>query len=342
MSHYLPSPFFRSQEEVSFDHPLYPVTPAREEGFLAVSERHTLHYALYGNPKGIPVIVLHGGPGAGCSDRLSQFFDLQQWNVVMFDQRGAMRSRPFCCMEENTPHHSICDIESLRQHLGIEQWVVFGGSWGSTLALLYGQAHAGRCRGFVLRGIFLGRQQDAGHLFYGMGKTFPEAYEPFLTYIPEEERDDLLSAYAHRVFDPNPEVHMPAARCFMRFDTICSTHLPQPEAVEKVMANDAYVLSTARAFLHYARHNFFIEPNQILSNMGAIKNLPAMIVHGRFDAICLPEMAYALYKQWNLCKLWMVAQGGHSAYDPAIAATLATATDLFSSYLKSKEKGNEQ
>lgn len=326
--------FSHSHEEVSFEHPLYPVTQARLEGVLKVSEKHTLHYALYGNPKGIPVVVLHGGPGAGCSDSMSRFFDLNVWNVVMFDQRGAMRSVPFCCMEENSSQHSIHDIETLRTHLGIDKWMVFGGSWGSALALLYGQEHPESCTGFILRGVFLGREQDTLNVLYGMGKIFPEAYVPFFDYIPEEERGDLLSAYHRRIFDPDPNVHLPAARVFMRYDSICSTHLPASSAVEEVVKNDRLILSMTRAFLHFAKNDFFIEPNQILSCMHMIEHLPAIIVHGRWDAIDLPEQAFSLHQKWNNSKLWMVSQGGHSANDPAIASALAQATDFFVEEIK--------
>lgn len=329
MSSYGTLLFSHFHEKTHVDHPLYPITQPREEGYLKVSEIHTLFYAVYGNPNGIPVVVLHGGPGAGCNDSLSRFFDLNRWNVVMFDQRGAMRSEPFCCMEENSSQHSISDIETLRNYLGIQKWVVFGGSWGSTLALLYGQEHAEHCIGFILRGVFLGRKQDYLHVLYGMGKIFPEAHEPYLNFIPEEERDDLLSAYYRRIFDPNPDIHMTAARVFMRFDTICSTHLPNPVALENVIQNDRLILSMTRAFFHYSKHGFFIEPNQILSRMKRIAHLPAIIIHGRWDAIDLPEMAYSLYQSWNNSKLWMITQGGHSANDPAIAAALGTATDIF-------------
>lgn len=314
-------------EEVCFDYSLYPISLPREEGFLEVSQIHTLYYATYGNPEGKPVIVLHGGPGAGCSDSLTQFFDLQHWNVIMFDQRGAMRSIPFCCMEENNSQHLISDIEALRRHLEIDKWVIFGGSWGSTLALLYGQEYPENCLGFILRGIFLGRKQDYLHLFYGMGKVFPEAYDQFLHYIPEDERSDLFLAYYRRVFDLDPEVHMPAARTFIRFNMTCATHLPNPTGVEKIVQNDRLVLSLTRAFFHYSKHEFFIEPNQILSRMKRLAHLPAIIVHGRWDAIDLPEMAYSLHKNWDNSKLWIVTEGGHSANDPAIAAALAKATD---------------
>jgi proline iminopeptidase len=237
-------------------------------------------------------------------------------------------------MEENSSQHSINDIEILRNHLGIEKWVIFGGSWGSTLALLYGQEHPEHCIGFILRGIFLGREQDYLHVLYGMGKIFPEAYESYLNFIPAEERNDLLSAYYRRIFDLNPDIHMPAARTFMRFDIICSTHLPNPVTLEKVVQNDKLILSMTRAFFHYSKHGFFIEPNQILTQMKKITHLPAIIIHGRWDAIDLPEMAYSLHQNWNNSKLWMVTQGGHSANDPAIAAALGTATDIFAEEIK--------
>lgn len=247
----------------------------------------------------------------------------------MFDQRGASRSQPFGTMEDNSPQHSIFDIETLRKHLGIDQWVVFGGSWGSTLAMLYGQEYPERCLGFILRGVFLARQQDYLHLLYGMGKIFPEAYEPFLEHIPLDEQDDLLSAYYKRIMDPDPNVHMPAAKVFMKYDAICSTHLPDPKGVSELLQNDKLVLSIARAFFYYAFHGFFLEPNQILSRLDRISHLPAIIIHGRWDAICLPELAFSLHKNWKNSLLWFSTHGGHSSNDPAIAASLATATDAF-------------
>lgn len=315
---------------------LYPIEKPREEGYLKVSEIHKVFYATYGNPNGIPVVILHGGPGGGCSDVMSCFFDLARWNVVMFDQRGAIRSEPFACMEENSPEHSIADIEVLRKHLGIEKWAVFGGSWGSALALLYGQQHPEHCMGFILRGVFLARQQDYLHVFYEVGKVFPEAYEPFLEYIPEEEQADLLSAYYKRIMDPDPQVHMEAARTFIRFATTCSTHLPNPEGVEKTIQNDKLILSMAKAFLHYSINDFFLKPNQILSQMDKVADLPAIIIHGRWDAMDPPEEAYSLHKSWTNSTLWMIPEGGHSAFDPAVAKALVEATDLFAEKLEVK------
>lgn len=330
--------FPHSHEERSFDHPVYPIVKPRQEGFLKVSELHSIFYAVYGNPEGIPVVVVHGGPGFGCSDAMVESFDLKLWNVVMFDQRGAMRSEPFGSMEENTPQHSIADMEALRTHLGIDQWVVFGGSWGSSLGLLYGQAHPECCVGFILRGIWLVREPDYLHLFYGMGKIFPEAYQLMVEHVPEDERGDLISAYHHRVFDSDPQVQLSAARAFMKFDLTCATHLPNPQFVDAVLQNDKLVLGVMRAFCHNAKNGFFLEPNQILSRMDQIAHLPAILVHGRYDAICLPELAYSLYKSWPNSMLWMIPDGGHSASDPAIAKALAAATDLFAKRIRNDEK----
>ncbi|MCH9630444.1 MAG: Proline iminopeptidase [Chlamydiia bacterium] len=316
-------------EERSFGNSLYPIEKPREEGFLKVSELHEIFYATYGNPDGIPVVVLHGGPGFGCSDKMTKFFDLNLWNVVMFDQRGASRSKPFALMEENTPQHSVGDIEKLRKHLGIEKWVVFGGSWGSTLAALYGQEHYKHCLGFILRGVWLARKPDYMHLFYGMGKVFPEAYAPVVDYIPKEERHDLLTAYHRRFFDPDPEVHLPAAKVFMKFDLTCATHLPDSEFIEEALKNDTMLLGVARTFCQYAMNGFFLKPNQILSNMRKIAHLPAIIVQGRWDAICPPFMAYELHQSWKNSKLWMIPDGGHSANDPTIATALVAAGDEF-------------
>jgi len=316
-------------EEKNHDIPLFPSSTPNQEVILKVSPIHSLHCAIYGNPNGIPVILLHGGPGAGCYDAMTRFFDLNRWYVVMFDQRGAMRSEPFGCMEENTPQLSVQDIESIRKHFNIEKWVVFGGSWGSTLGILYGQTHPERCIGFILRGIFLARDYDDLHLLYGMGKTFPEAYEKVVQFIPEGERNDLRSAYYRRVMDPDPAIHMPAARTFLRFDLICSTHQPDPVYLEKQLSNDKAVLSVTKTFFYYASHDFFLKQNQIISDLPLISHLPAIIVHGRWDVVTLPEMAYSLHQKWDNSTLWMVPLGGHATTEPAIARALVAATNSF-------------
>ncbi len=315
---------------VSTKKSLYPVTSPREEGCLKVSPIHTLFYALYGNPEGIPVIVLHGGPGAGCNDTYSCFFDLNRWNVIMFDQRGSMRSIPFGCMEDNTPQHAIKDIEQLRKHLGIKQWMVFGGSWGSTLGLLYGQANPKQCLGFILRGIFLARKEDYLYIFYKMGKTFPAIYKPYYHHIPKNERKDLITAYYNRVMSSDPAIYKPAVRTLISFLSSCWTH-PPVSTIDK--QDEKMVLSTAKAFMHYSMHGFFLKPNQILSHMKRIASLPGIIIQGKDDVINPPRMAQALHKKWKNSALCLVPKAGHSAYDPPIASALVQATDFFAEKL---------
>lgn len=329
---------FNGLQETTHQHPLYPITTCLEEGYLRVSSVHVLYYATYGNRTGTPVIVLHGGPGAGCQEAFLRVFDPDCYFIIMFDQRGSMRSSPLGCIEENTPQYSIEDIETLRNHFGIKQWVIFGGSWGAALAILYGQKYPEICLGFVLRGIFLGRQSDYLHIIYGMGRIFPEAYESFVQFIPEKDRSNLLTAYYQRVMDPNLNVCMPAARKFMEFDLTCGSHIPDATKVEQFLQKGDFVLGVSRLFLHYSIHNFFLENNQILANMHRISHLPAIIVHGRWDIVCLPEAAYLLYKHWGNSALWFVSSGGHSSNDPAITTSLAAAMDTFSIRLMKKPR----
>ena len=314
--------------EVDHQHPLYPMPPKLEEGFLKVSDLHELYYATYGNPKGIPVVVLHGGPGGGFQESSVKVFNPEKYYIIGFDQRGALRSKPFASLEENTSQHLRDDIEKLRKHLQIEKWLVFGGSWGSALALLYGQTYPEKCLGFILRGVIMLRKDDIHHLLYGMGKIFPEAYAPVLDLIPPEERSDLFAAYYHRVMSPDPAIALEAARTFARYDFICSTHLPDHNKVEQLLQNEKFVVGIAKFFMHYSINNFFLPENHILAHMDSISHLPCTIVHGRWDAICLPGLAYELYKAWPGSTLWIVTQGGHTGNDPAIARSLATATDL--------------
>lgn len=314
--------------EVDHSHSLYPTAPKLAEGYLKVSDLHELYYATYGNPKGIPVVVLHGGPGAGFNEATVKVFNPEKYYIIGFDQRGTLRSKPFASLEENRSQHLRDDIEKLRKHLQIDKWLVFGGSWGSALALLYGQTYPERCLGFILRGINLLRKEDIHHLLYGMGKIFPDAYATVIDHIPEEERTDLFAAYYKRVTSSDPNIALEAAGTFVKYDIICGTHLPDHEKVSHLLQNEKLLLGIAKLFLHYSINNFFLPENHILSHMQPISHLPCIIVHGRWDAICLPVMAYTLYKAWPGSTLWIVTQGGHAASDPAIARSLATATDI--------------
>lgn len=326
--------FQRSYQEQSLSHPLYPTSEPRTQGYLQVSSVHKIYYATYGNPDGLPVVVLHGGPGGGCSDGMTQTFDLKHWNVIMLDQRGAMRSEPFTCMENNTSQYLVDDLEKLRNHLGIDQWTVFGGSWGSALALLYSQTHPDVCNGLILRGVWLCRKKDADHLLYEMGKFFPETYHTALEIIPANEQGDLLQAYSKRVFDPDPKIHMEAAKTFIHFDLACATHLPNSKLSGFIEKNGKLCISVMRAFCHYAKHEFFLKPNQLLKDMHKIAHIPTLIIQGRWDAICPPHMAYDVYQKHPNAQLWIIPDGGHTATEQPIAAALATATDFFIQYHK--------
>ncbi|MCH9613362.1 MAG: Proline iminopeptidase [Chlamydiia bacterium] len=303
----------------------FQVYPPNTSAYLPVSKKHKIFYATYGNPKGIPVVVLHGGPGAGCADGLTSFFDLNTWHVIMLDQRGAMRSAPFAEMEENTTQNLVEDIEMLKNHLKIDQWVCFGGSWGSLLALLYGQAYPKSCLGFVLRGIFLGREKDYKHLLYDMGKLFPQAYQEFLNYFPEDERSDLINALYTRIMDPDPTIHMGAAKASLGFTYNGSTPNPSPEAKAYYLGSDQHVLSMGRAFIHYSKHRFFLKDNQTLDGMSAIKHLPAILVHGEKDYICPKEQAVLLHENWENSQLNLLPEGGHAPVDPHIIKGLQDA-----------------
>lgn len=306
---------------------LYPASDPYDEGYLQVSNIHSIYYAQFGNPEGLPVLVVHGGPGGGCFPSWSSFFDPSFYRVIMFDQRGAYRSKPPADMRENTPQLLVEDMETIRKHLGINQWVLFGGSWGSALSILYGETHPDRALGFILRGIFLARKMDYEHLFYGMRNTFPEAWDEMLETIPPEERGDLIQALHKRVMNPDPNIHMPVAHAFMRYDTICGTLLPNDSLVQEQADDNLSTICVGRAFVHYSANNFFLTENQLLENLNRISHLPAILVHGRYDTICLPQSAYELYKKWPGSQLWWIPDAGHFSLEPSIGRGLKEAMD---------------
>ena len=301
-----------------------PIQPTRQ-GMLAVDALHTLYWEEVGNPDGIPVLFLHGGPGAGLSPQHRRFFDPRQYRVILFDQRGAGKSTPLGEWRNNTTQLLVQDIETLRAQFGIEQWLVFGGSWGSTLALAYGQAHPERCLGFVLRGIFLCTPAEIEWFINGVEWFYPELHDEFVALIPPEERGDLLKAYASRILSTDPEVYWPAARAWSRFEGRRVFLLPQPDEV----ASDTLDLGVGRLELHYMANNGFFEPVQLLRDLPRIAHLPAVIVQGRYDVICPPVSAYRLHQAWPGSRLKMVADAGHGALESGIAAALVNATEQF-------------
>jgi proline iminopeptidase len=301
-----------------------PIQPIRH-GMLAVDELHTIYWEEVGNPNGIPVLFLHGGPGAGLSPQHRRFFDPNAYRVILFDQRGAGKSTPLGEWRNNTTQRLIDDIERLRAMFGIRQWLVFGGSWGSTLALAYGQAHPERCLGFVLRGIFLCTKAEVDWFLNGIQWFYPELYEDFVAPIPLEERGDLLKAYTTRLLCDDPAVYWPAARAWSRFEGRRVFLLPQPEEA----SSDALDLGVGRLESHYMLHGAFLEEDQLVRDIGRIAHLPAAIVQGRYDVICPPLSAWRLHGAWPGAKLHMVPDGGHGALETGIARALVGATEQF-------------
>ena len=313
---------------------LYPDAKIYNEGYLKVSGLHKIWYGEYGNPEGIPVIVLHGGPGAGIDSKVARFFDPNFYRVILFDQRGAGKSTPGAEMDENNTQNLITDIESLRKHLDIDKWLVFGGSWGSTLAITYGEEYPDRCIGFVLRGIFLGSREEAEQLWYGVRESYPEYWQQLLDILPENEREDLIAGYYKKIMDPDSKVHMKAAKAFITYDLKASFALQS--LPDKILDNDHFNLNVTRAFTHYFMNNFFLKPNQLIDNIHKISHLPAIIVHGRQDLVCRTRRAYELFQAWPGSELIIVQDGGHAGMELPMANQLIRATDKFKNILKHK------
>jgi proline iminopeptidase len=313
---------------------LYPeIEPYRTER-LAVGDGHTLYVEECGNPGGLPVIFLHGGPGAGLSRYHRRFFDPARYRIVLFDQRGAGQSTPFASLEANTTPHLVADIEKIRAHLGIERWLVFGGSWGSTLALAYAEAHPDRVTGLVLRGIFLGRPEELrwfNEQDGGARCIFPERWARFRDFIPEAERGNMIEAYWRRL-DGNVEaVQLAAARAWSAYEGGSTTLAHDPDAGGD-FDEPHHAVSLARLEAHYFRNGMFLEPNQLLRDVGRLGAIPATIVHGRYDIICPVKTAFELHQAWPEAEFHIVL-AGHAASDPAIVDKLVDATDRFAGRL---------
>jgi proline iminopeptidase len=312
----------------TLDEILFPKIEAHTEGRLKVSELHEIWYGEYGNPKGMPVVFLHGGPGAGCGPNDMRFFDPEFYRIILFDQRGTKRSTPFSEIKENNTQHLIADIEKLRLHLQIEKWLVFGGSWGSALAVLYGEAYPTACLGFVLRGIFLGTQEELENV-YAMNDIFPDLHDELRQFIPLEEQNDLLTAYHKRLFDIDPAIAIPAAKSFTKYDLMASFLMHSAEKVEPLLQDEKFVLGLSRLFTHYAINHCFVEEAQIISDLPKIHHLPAIIVQGRYDIICRPKAAYKLHQDWAGSKLVLVQDAGHASIEPGVAKALVGSTEEF-------------
>ena len=309
---------------------LYPEIEPFDSGLLEVDARHRLYYEQCGNPQGKPVVLLHGGPGAGCSAKMRRFHDPGHYRIVLFDQRGSGRSTPHADLVDNTTWDLVADIERLREHLGIERWQVFGGSWGSTLALAYAEAHPRRVTELVLRGIFMLRRWELEWFYQqGCNRLFPDAWEQYLEAIPEVERGDLISAYHRRLTSSDEATRLSAARAWSVWEASTSLLL-QDEAFIEGHRDPHFALSFARIESHYFVHGgFFDVENQLLRDAHRLQGIPGVIVHGRYDVVCPIRSAWDLQKAWPEAVLKVSPSAGHSAFEPENAAALVEATDSF-------------
>ena len=288
-----------------------PIDPF-QKGSLAVGDGHRLYFEVSGNPDGRPVVFLHGGPGAGTQPIFRRFFDPERWKIILFDQRGCGLSTPSADIRANTTQDLIADMEKLRTHLNVPSWLLFGGSWGSTLALAYGQAFPERVTGFILRGVFLFRPREVDWFLTGMGHFFPEAWQRFTGFLPAPERGDLLSAYSARLNHPDPAVHFPAALSWYAYEEACARLLPRIPAIPP---DETSALAMARIECHYMVNGGFMAPDQLLLDMPKIAHLPGIIVQGRYDVICPPCSASDLARSWPGSQLNMIPDAGHSALE---------------------------
>jgi len=302
-----------------------------DAGYLPVGSGHSLYWEQAGCPQGQAVLFLHGGPGAGAGTVHRRFFDPAHWRIVIFDQRGAGRSRPRGSILDNSTPLLIEDIEALRCRLGIEKWLLFGGSWGATLSLCYAQAHPDRVSGLVLFGVFLGRPEELDWFFRGLANIFPDAHAVFLDHLPESERHDPAGAYLSRLLTPDPNIHVAAARAWLAYETTCSTLLP---AVENVTAfsRDAASVGQARIEAHYFANGLFLPPAGILSGLHRITHLRAEIIQARYDMICPARSAYQLAENWPAARLAIIPGSGHQALEPGVRKALVSAVASFRSH----------
>ena len=311
---------------------LYDEIEPYDSGHIKVSAVHDLYYEQCGTPNGKPVVFLHGGPGAGLVPDYRRFFDPNAYRIILFDQRGSGRSTPHASLVDNTTWHLVDDMEKIREQFGVDQWLVFGGSWGSTLALAYTETHPQRVRGLVLRGIFLCRPREM-RWFYedtqGASAIFPDGWEKYVRIIPESERGDMIRAYYRRLTSDDESVRLEAARLWSVWEGSALKLLPDQKLIDDFSEPDK-ALALARIECHYFVNNCFFETdNYLLENVDRIRHIPGVIVHGRYDVVCPAKNAWDLHKAWPEAKLQFTPTSGHSAFEPENASALIEATDSF-------------
>ncbi|MEE4660226.1 MAG: prolyl aminopeptidase [Halieaceae bacterium] len=313
---------------------LYPDIKPYATHRLAVQEPHELYVEECGNPDGIPVLFVHGGPGGGCDSRNRCFFDPEHYRIILFDQRGAGHSTPHASLEANHTQALIDDMEAIRETLGVDRWCLFGGSWGSTLSLLYAQQHTDRVTAMILRGIFLARRRDiAGFYQAGADRLFPDYWQDYLEPIPQARRDNMIAAYYEVLTGDNELARMAAAKAWSGWEAKCATLRPNQEVVDRFI--DPHIaLAMARIECHYFLNDCFIDENQILDCSDRIQDIPTIIVHGRYDTICPLDNAYALHHALPNSDLHIIRDAGHAASEPGITDALVHATQRMARQLR--------
>jgi len=306
---------------------LYPAIKPNHSFMLAVDDIHQLYVEECGSVDGIPVVFLHGGPGSGCEPYHRQYFNPEKYRIILFDQRGCGRSTPHAELRQNTTQDLIADMEKIREHLGITQWMILGGSWGSTLALLYAETHPQRVSALIVRGIFLCRPSDIAWFYQsGASKIYPDYWQDFLAPIPEDQRDNLLAAYYQLLTGDDEIARMRAAKAWSQWEGLTATLQPKPQVVEHFI-DPHTALSVARLEAHYFMHNGFLQDDQILADAQPLQDISGIIIHGRYDMICPAEQAYALHQVWSNAELQLLSVCGHAGSEAPIIDAIIDATD---------------
>lgn len=308
---------------------LYPEIEPFETGFLDTGEGHRVYWERVGTRGAKPAVFLHGGPGGGFSAKHRRLFDPALYDVILFDQRGCGRSTPFASLETNTTWHLVADIERLREMIGAEKWLVFGGSWGSTLALAYAQTHPQRVSELVVRGIYMLTKAELDWYYqFGVSEMFPEKWEGFIAPIPEAERGDMVAAYRKRLVDEDREEQLRCAKAWSIWEGETITLLPEPETADAFLDPD-YALAFARIENHYFTHAGWLEEGQLLRDAGRLADIPGTIIHGRYDMPCPMRYAWLLHKAWPKADFHMIEGAGHAYSEPGILDRLIRATDMY-------------
>ncbi|HEY7985551.1 MAG TPA: prolyl aminopeptidase [Methylophilaceae bacterium] len=304
--------------------PLFPELEPYRTGFLAVSGTHSIYFEECGNPAGMPVVVLHGGPGSGCNPGQRRYFDPVYYRIILFDQRGCGRSLPPGSIEDNTTQHLADDMERLREHLNIQQWLIFGGSWGSTLALFYASIYKERVKGLLLRGIFLASPAEINWFLYDVRQFFPDAWEEFVAPLSAAERGMVLDAYSQRIFGVQQAEAIAAAKRWNAFESAIMRLIPDPPS----SASNEMIVARLRVHLHYLMNDCFL-PQPLLDQVDKLRQIPTIVVHGRYDMVCPVQTAFALHRAWPEAEFHIVADAGHAAVEPGTQAALIAATERF-------------